>query len=146
MGTVGPCSLSLTRFAAPLALGLALAAGGCGTPSADLFVVQRSGEVPGANLELLVGDGGEIRCNGGKQRQMSSRDLLDARAAAEDLVDPAKRRLSLAASPASVLQYRVRLQDGTVRFADTSRPMPPELARLQVLVRRLATTVCGLPR
>ena len=64
-----------------LALVVVLAAvlAGCGGPSADLFVVQRTGSVPGADLEMLVSDSG-VRCNGGPEREISSDQLLDARA------------------------------------------------------------------
>ena len=37
---------------------------GCGTPSPDLFVVDRSGPDRNANVELLVNDGGSVTCNG----------------------------------------------------------------------------------
>jgi len=51
------------------ALALALVASGCGTPSPDLFVVNRSGTIPGAKLTLRVVDDGSVRCDGREARR-----------------------------------------------------------------------------
>jgi hypothetical protein len=40
----------------------------------------------------------------------------------------------------------VRLEDGSVRFADDSRGQPPALFRLAKLTRDVARGSCGLPR
>ena len=58
---------------------------GCGTPSADLFVVNRSGSIPGAKLTLHVSDGGYVTCNGGAQKDISSAQLIAARAMLHEL-------------------------------------------------------------
>lgn len=136
--------------------GLGLSA--CGTPSADLFVVQRSGSIPGARLTLKVSDGGFVTCNGGEQREMSSAQLIEARALVHLLqgddekghdqgVDgPIDRDLVLPPGPRSILRYRVRGEEGAVAFSDTSRGQPPVFYRLALLTRQLAKGVCGLPR
>jgi len=61
-----------TRCAAGLAL--ALAAAGCGTPSHDLFAVERAGSIPGAKLRMIVSDGGTVTCDGGKAVSISSEE------------------------------------------------------------------------
>jgi hypothetical protein len=125
-----------------------------GTPSADLFVVERSGANPGADLVMQVSDGGFVRCNGGPERQFTSEQLIDARAITRELngdpedgepglVDTTPR---LPARPGSQLTYAVRAERGTVRFADNSQPIPKELQELQALVRALAQGPCGLER
>jgi hypothetical protein len=132
-----------------LAASTALALAGCGTPSADLFIVNRTGSLPGARLTLRFDDGGQVRCNGGAKRAVTSADLIDARDINRVLADAAKDHLTLAARPGSTLQFRVLLEDGTVRFADNSRPpvkYAKDIAKLQVLSRRVAKRVCGLPR
>ena len=130
---------------------LALGAG-CGAPSRDLFIVERTGALPGARLTLVVDDGGFVRCNGGERLQVSSEQLIDARELTRALdgeeIDPgpARRGLSLPARPGSQLRFIVRTEHGRVAFADTSAGQPPELPRIAQLTRELAKEVCGLRR
>jgi hypothetical protein len=130
----------------------AAALAGCGTPSADLFVVHRSGSIPGAKLTLLVGDGGTVRCNGGPEREITSAQLITARALLRDLEGdeeregPLQRDLHLPAQPNSILRYLVRAEDGTVAFSDTSRAQPRVFFRVAQFTRQMAKGVCGLPR
>ncbi len=132
---------------------LAVAAvAGCGGPSADLYVLERSGSTPGAKLTMVVGDGGTVRCNGGKEYEISSAQLIDARAIAGDLngdeeePGPARETLNLAPGKYTILRYNVRTEFGTVAFSDSSRPQPPVFFALAKLTRDLAKNVCGLPR
>ncbi len=135
------------RRPAILVLGLiALAASGCGGGTGDLFAVERSGDVPGAHLRLVVSDGGELTCNDQAPKAMSDQLLLDARAIATDLEDPAQHSLNLPAGAQSVLQYVVRTPEGTVRFADDSRAQPEVTRKLAYFTRRAAQQVCGLAR
>src|SRR5207302_1626774 len=60
-----------------LAAGALLA--GCGQAGADLFVVTRTGQGPGAALTLRVADDGFVRCNGGSRRRITDQQLLLAR-------------------------------------------------------------------
>jgi hypothetical protein len=140
-------------FPAAVAAALALAAlAACGTPSADLFVVQRSGTIPGARLTLLVTDGGQVRCNGGPLRDISSDELIEARAIVrglsgdKDAVGPADRHVDLPPGPGAILRYRVRVEAGDVAFSDTSSGQPPAFFRVAKLTRDLARGPCGLKR
>lgn len=119
---------------------------GCGADYPDLFVLQRSGSLPGARLTLLVNDGGTVRCNGGEPRQLPPRLLLDARRFARDLAEEAQEDLTLPAPPGSLLRYRLRTQDGTVTFSDVDAGRRPELAPVIVFARAVARDVCGLAR
>jgi hypothetical protein len=131
------------RLALLLAASASLA--GCGNRTApDLFVLTRAGSVPGANLRLRVSDDGLVRCNGGARQRMSDPLLLDAREIARELNDLAPR--TLAPGPRSVLRYRLRLQDGTVTFSDSSRRQTREMFLTQEFTRRVAKSVCGLAR
>jgi hypothetical protein len=135
------------RLAAALAMLVGAAAlTGCGAAYPDLFVLHRTGSLPGARLTLLVNDGGTVRCNGGKPRELPARRLLDARRIAEDLAEEAKDDLTLPAPPGSLLRYRLRMQDGTVTFSDVNADRRPELAPVIVFARSIAQDVCGLPR
>jgi hypothetical protein len=115
---------------------------GCGGPSADLFVVERTGSVPGAGLRMLVSDDG-VRCNDGPERPISSQQLLDARAIATDLAE--LDQADIPPAEPKIFGFAVRSESGTLRFADVTR-RPEVLPRLVVLVRDLARNVCGLER
>jgi hypothetical protein len=147
-----PAARSWPAALALLAALAALAVAGCGTPSADLFVVQRTGSIPGAKLNLRVTDGGQVSCDGGKLRDISSAQLIDARAILEGLqgkkdeTGPADRNLHLPARPGSILSYRVRTEDGTVAFSDNSPRQPHAFFALAKLTRDIARGVCGRPR
>jgi hypothetical protein len=128
------------------ALAGAVALAGCGADYPDLFVLHRSGSLPGARLTLLVNDGGTVACNGGEPRQLPPRRLLDARRIAKDLSEELHDDLTLPAARGSLLRYRLRTQDGTVTFSDLDAGRRPELAPVIVFARAVAQEVCGLPR
>ena len=130
--------------AASLAVTAMIAA--CGQAGADLFIVQRSGQGPGAALTLRVADDGYVRCNGGPRRRMSDEQLLLAREIERELNGDAKQRVSRPPGPGSVLSYAVKLQSGTVRFSDTSPGISKEERKAAAFTREVATGVCGLPR
>jgi hypothetical protein len=134
------------RARAAIAGTVALLTGGCGTPSADLFVVSRSGSIPAAKLTLLVSDDGSVVCNGGPRRPISSEQLITARSLERDLAEPATKRVSLAPGARTVMSYQVRSGNGTLRFSDTSRGQPPAFFRLALFTREIAKGVCKLPR
>jgi hypothetical protein len=127
-------------------LGAALLLSACGTPSADLFVVERTGTLPDARLVLRVGDGGTVRCDGGPERRISSEDLLDARQLSDDLRPLLDRGTTLPPQPQSLLQYRVIGEQGEARFADNSKGQPEVFGRLIRFTRKIAMSACGLDR
>jgi hypothetical protein len=131
--------------AAAALLALALALAGCGSPAADLFVVDRSGTDRNANLTLLVSDDGTVTCNGSKHPIPNER-LLDARRLARDLAKQAELHLVLPARPGTVLSYKVRLEAGTLAFSDTSRPLPTAFTQLEVFTKNVSEDICGLHR
>jgi hypothetical protein len=132
--------------AAFAAAAIAVAAGGCGAGYPDLFVLTRSGSIPGAQLTLLVNDGGTVRCDGAKAVRLPDPQLLAARDIATRLADAADRGLVLPAAPGSVLRFRLRSQNGTVTFSDTDAGRRPELAAAVAFARTVARDVCGLAR
>jgi hypothetical protein len=130
----------------PALAALALLVGGCGQPSAPLFTVTRSGSIADAKLRLRVLDDGHVSCNGGPLREISSKELIDARAAARDLGDPAKKHVTLEPRNGSTLQYAFTIDGDTVRFADNSLGQDPAMYKAALLVRELAKGPCRLPR
>ncbi len=140
----------MPRFSKPRAASLGLtaitlAAAGCGlgVNSADLFVLERTGQ--GHTISLLVNDGGTIRCNGSSPKPIPDPLLLQARDIATNLDADAKAQLRLPARPGSIYTYRLKLQDGTVSFADTSAAAHHELAAAELFAAQMAHSICGLP-
>lgn len=120
---------------------------GCGgVLSPDLFIVYRSGSVPGAKLTMLVNEEGVVHCNNGPPRHLSDPQIIEARTIQEDLEDPASQHESLPAQPGSVLSYYLRDANGTVRFSDNSRHQPTVMRKLAGFVLSVAQGVCGLPQ
>jgi hypothetical protein len=131
------------RLLLPLAAAAALA--GCGNRHApDLFVLTRTGTIPGARLTMRVTDDGLVSCNGGPRRRIPDARLLDAREIVRELNKIAPR--SLPPGSSSVLHYRLRLEQGTVTFSDSSRRQTREMFLAQEFTRRVAQQVCGLAR
>jgi hypothetical protein len=145
----GACPRYVWRSCCPLvAASIVLFVTGCGggIKAPDLFVVERSGIAPGARLTLLVDEEGGLRCNGGSERKLSDPQIIQARAIQEELKEPAEQGLHLPARPGSVLSYRVRDENGTVRFADNSAGQAKVLRNLALFVLQVAQSVCRLPQ
>jgi hypothetical protein len=126
-------------------LALALAAAGCGTPPPDLFEVERTGEDPNANVDVVVNDGGSVTCNG-KEHRLDADLLLRARQVLRDLEPQAELYLELPPGPRSQLRYTARMEAGTVSFADTSRGNPKSFLALAAFTKDVTEDVCGLER
>ena len=142
-----------------LALGagaaVVLGAGGCfnGPDPPDLFVVQRTGTIADARLTLRVSDDGGAFCNDGGRKEITSAQLIEARALTHELdgvkdqdVGLAERHIRLAPGAVTSLTYRVRSAKGVVVFSDTSAHQPQAFYRLAKLTRDIARGPCGLPR
>jgi hypothetical protein len=131
---------------AAAALLLALAAGGCGTPSPDLFEVTRSGRDPNANVRLLVSDGGFVTCNDGDPKALDGPRLLEARDVARALNEQAELAIDLPPGEGATLRYRAKTEAGTVSFSDRSEGRPLAYDRLIAFTADVAENVCGLER
>ena len=138
-----PNTRRATALVAATAAAVALAA--CGTPSPDLFVVERDGTVPGAKLTMLVSDT-TARCNGASAQPLTSDQILEARDITKELLKVQSEKVAIpAAPPAQIFRFSVRTEDGTLRYGDTAQ-RPQVLPRLTRFVRRVAIDVCGLRR
>jgi hypothetical protein len=124
----------------------ALAVAGCGSEARDLFLVTRSGDVPGARLTLRITDDGRASCNGKPLVEVTSAQLITAREVERDLEDPSKAQLRLAPGPQPVFSYRVRTEEGGVAWSDDSARQPVVLFKLAKLTRDVAKGPCRLPR
>jgi hypothetical protein len=131
---------------AALASLAALAATACGSEARDLFLVTRSGDVPGARLTLRITDDGRASCNHRPLVDITSAQLVSAREVERDLEDPSKAQLRLARGPQPVLSYRVRTEEGGVAWSDDSARQPAVLFKLAKLTRDVAKGPCHLAR
>jgi hypothetical protein len=132
---------------AVLAVAAALALAGCGASvgTPDLFLVTRTGTIPGARLTMLVNDGGYVTCDG-RRHQLPSDRLLDARELLRQMKPYAKQHLTLPPGGQSILRYRIKTEFGTLAFSDDSRAVPSKLYQLPLFVREVAQRVCRLAR
>jgi hypothetical protein len=119
---------------------------GCGADYPDLFVLNRTGTLPGAKLTLLVNDGGTVACNGGAPRDLPDALLLDARDIVTSLDDEARDDLVLPPRSGALLRYRLRDEAGTVTFSDLDADRMPKLGKVIAFTRTVARDVCGLVR
>lgn len=142
----GAAARGALAVAALGALAAAALLAGCGGVEApDLFIVQRSGNVPGAALTLLVNEEGGVTCNRGATLKLSDPALVEARGIQEDLHEYASKHTVLAPGPRSVFSYYLRDENGTVRFSDDSAGQPKVFRRLALFVLQTAQQVCHLP-
>lgn len=133
-------------IAAAAAAAALLGAGcGAGVTAPDLFIVQRTGSVPGARLTLLVNEEGGVHCNGGATLHLSDPALVQARAIQEEIHEPASKHIALPARAGSVLSYYLRDENGSVSFADNSASQPKVFHNLALFVLQTAQQICHLP-
>jgi hypothetical protein len=133
---------SLIAAATATVIAAGLTACGFNVQSPDLFLLTRTGQ--GSKLTLLVNYGGTLRCNGGKPRQMSDAMLISARDLSDNLADDGTAKLSIPATPSTVFYYRVKLQQGTIAFPDSSARTRSELAQAELFTAQAAQQVCHL--
>ncbi len=133
------------RLRVAVVLLLAALVTGCGfeVEEPDLFLVTRTGAA-GQKLTLLVNDGGTIRCDGGKAKELSDPQLLQARDLATSLNSDVSAKLRFAPSARSVYSYTVNVANGTMSFPDTAASAHKELAQLELFVVQAAANPCGL--
>jgi hypothetical protein len=137
LGLVAAWSLGI------VGIGTSLAGCGGGFRAADLFIVQRTGTAPGADLTMVFNEEGAVRCDGGQPRTIGDEQLVLARGIQEDLKEAASEHLVLPARPGSVFGYYLRDENGSVRFADNSLRQSKAMRELQELVLEVGRRVCA---
>jgi hypothetical protein len=127
------------------AVALVLVLAGCGSRPPDLFVVERSGADRNANVELLVSDGGSVKCNG-HEHALDAERLLTARRLQRELAPQAELSIELPPGPGTQLSYRATMETGTIAFSDRSRGVPATFQRLAAFTKDVTERVCGIER
>ena len=118
---------------------------GCGSASPDLFLVERSGPDPNANLELVVNDGGSVKCNG-EDHPLDAERLLTARRLLRELEPQAELGIDLPPGQGSDLSYRATMEKGSIAFSDRSEGIPQSFLELAAFTKDVAERVCGIER
>jgi hypothetical protein len=126
---------------APVAAAVALAAGACGSPAADLFAVARSGTVPGADVTLIASGDGTVRCNG-HRFELPDPLLLTAENLADEITTAASRHLRLPAGSHPVYTYVVDTPSGVFSYSDDSPHQGRTLEQLADWVLTVVRKVC----
>ncbi len=129
---------------AAVAAGAVLAACGGGIILQDDLAVQRTGNEPGARLNLIVNDSGTVMCNGHKAVPITDPQLILARYLSMALADDAKQGMTLKPGPRPVFHYVVRTPDGQVSFSDDSPHVPSLFSQVGLLVLQISQGDCKL--
>jgi hypothetical protein len=124
-----------------VAVGAAVALAACGGPAADLFGVQRSGTIPGANLQLVPSGDGSVKC-GNRARELPDPLLLTAEFLADGIVAPATKGVRLPSGPNPIYTYVVSTPSGTFSFSDDSPHLTGSMRKLAAWVRTVEKQVC----
>lgn len=135
----------LSAVAACVCVLIAVVVSACGfdVQLQDLFLLTRTGQ--GTKLTLLVNDDGSVSCNGAKTKMLPSAMLITARDLADNLGGDASHNLDLPPRADSIYRYRIKLEQGTIRFSDRDTAHFPNLAQAELFTLQTAQQVCGLP-
>ncbi|GAC1317843.1 MAG: hypothetical protein NVSMB25_06290 [Thermoleophilaceae bacterium] len=126
-----------------LALAATAALGSCGGSPGDLLALDIRGGPAGFRPEsLVVAVDGRATCNRRATRQISSADLLDARSIVRDAAPIAGGAQGFSAASPGGRRYRLRTQDGTVSWNETSMRLPAVLPRAELFALRLGRSLC----
>jgi hypothetical protein len=129
------------RRAVPLVALLALA--GCGGSPGDLIAIEVSGGAANRDQQIVLRSDGHATCNGGPERDIGSAALIEAREIERDLSEHAERAAVFErGAPAGSITYAVRTNDGTVRWRERARGLPPVLPRTQLFALQQGRTLC----
>ncbi len=123
---------------------VALTGCGGGIVVQDDFLVQRTGNVPGGDLTLIVNDAGTATCNRAAPVPITDPQLIQARYIQTTMAPQAQQGVTLPAGPRPVFHYAVTTPDGHVSFYDDSKGQPSIFDALMLLTLQIAQGDCHL--
>jgi hypothetical protein len=134
----------MRRVLGALAAAAALVVAGCGGSPGNLLGLQQSGGFGGGRQVIVIQNNGEASCNGGKDKDIGSSRLLDARELERELDDLASHAAVFTAPPGTknVRSYSARVTKGTVRWEEGAVALPTVLAKTQLLTLQLGRQLC----
>jgi len=131
---------AIVTAVAVAAAGVGIGACGLDVELPDLFLITRTGA--GSTVVLDVNDGGGITCNGGKQKMMTSAQLITARDLSDDLGTDASRNLTIPAEPGTVYSYKIKMPQGTISFPDRAALGHKYLGQMEAFVLQVSQQYC----
>ncbi len=131
------------RHIALLVLAAAAALAGCGGSPGDLIAIEVSGGAANRDQRIVIRSDGHATCNDGPNRDIGSDALIEAREIERDLTDDAERAASYEdGAPPNATRYAARTKDGTVRWRERARGLPPVLPRAQLFALQQGRALC----
>lgn len=130
---------ALTAIAA---LAAAVACAGCGGSPGDLLALEVNGGPAARHDRIVIQDNGSGTCNGGPSKDIGSAALIDAREIENDLKDFAERAAGFETGRPGATSYVARTKDGTVRWQEGARGLPPVLPRAELFALQQGRKLC----
>jgi hypothetical protein len=121
---------------------LAVVLAGCGGSPGDLLSINVKGGPAQRNQSIVLRSDGQGSCNGGPSQDIGSEALIDARTIERDLTDLAERAAFYESTRSEATNYVARTNDGTVRWQEGARGLPPVLAQAQLFALQQGRALC----
>jgi hypothetical protein len=131
------------RRALLLVVALTVALAGCGGAPGDLIAIDVTGGPANREQRIVLQDNGHASCNDGPSEDIGSDALIQAREIERELMEPADRAavFEQGAGP-DATSYAARTNDGTVRWREGARGLPPVLPKVQLFALQQGRTLC----
>ena len=100
------------------------------------------GKARGGDLDIVIASDGRATCNDSPKETIPSDLLIDARELERDLGDLADEGATFRTGDGDRREYVVRIDNGTVRWAEGEEGLSEELPQTQLLTLRLDRAVC----
>lgn len=115
---------------------------GCGGSPGDLIEIRSSGGPAQREQRLVVRSDGQGSCNGGPASDLGSEALIEAREIEREITDLAERAAVYESPRGEATSYIARTKDGTVRWQEGARDLPPVLPQAQLFVLQQGRRLC----
>ena len=131
----------MRRAFAVLATAAVLA--GCGGSPGDLMAIEVTGGAADRDQRIVVRSDGHATCNDGATRDIGSDALIRAREIERDIAKHADHAAVFEqGAPREATSYAVRTKDGTVRWRERARGLPPVFPRAQLFALQQGRALC----
>jgi hypothetical protein len=132
----------MRRLTTALVAAAAALLAGCGGSPGDLLAIDVSGGAANRDQRIVVQNNGNATCNGGPSHDIGSGALIDAREIERDLKDHADAAAVYGPGRRGGTSYVARTKDGTVRWQEGARGLPPVLPQAQLFALQQGRILC----
>lgn len=130
------------RRLAPVLAAAAVTAAACGGAPGDLLAIDVSGGPANRKQQIVVQTDGRARCNGGREVNIGSASLIEAREIEREAAELAGRAAVYDGARGNRTSYVLRTKDGTVRWREGIRGLPEVLSRVQLFALQQSRVLC----